>query len=164
MVAALLLAGCQKEEPAPPKVLTIDDILPKQAQPKLPTTKLWLGPETLITELAVNQEQMSAGMMFRSNMADNEAMLFAFPEPLRASFWMKNVTLPLSAAYVASDGTILEIHPLQPQDTNSVTAASDNVQFVIETTQGWFQRHNISTGVVVRTEQGSLMDLYRGKQ
>ena len=103
-------------------------------------------------------------MMFRTNMAENEAMLFAFREPFQVSFWMKNTILPLSAAYISPDGTIQEIHDLQPEDTNSVTAASPNIQFVIETTQGWFKRHNVSAGAVVRSDQGSLMDLYRGKQ
>ena len=111
---------------------------PSAAQPKLQTMKLWLGQDELTAELALTAQQMQTGMMFRTNMAENEAMLFVFGAPVRASFWMKNCVIPLSAAYIDPDGTILEIHPLQPHDTNSVVAASDRIQFVLETRQGWF--------------------------
>ncbi len=99
-------------------------------------------------------------MMFRTNMEENEGMLFVFPEPIRASFWMKNTLLPLSAAYISPDGTILEIHDLQPQDTNTVVAATDNVQFVLETKQGWFKRHNIQEGMSISTEKGPLHKVF----
>src|SRR4051794_35590548 len=99
-------------------------------------------------------------MMFRTNMAENAGMLFIFPGPHRASFWMKNTPLPLSAAYLDPDGVILEIHKLEPQNTNSVTAASERIQFVLETNEGWFQRHNIGVGAVVRTERGSLRETF----
>ncbi len=126
--------------------------------------KLWLGAEEMLAELALTGVQMQTGMMFRTNLAENAGMLFALPEPQRASFWMKNCPLPLSAAYIDPDGVILEIHELQPYNTNSVVAASDRVQFVLETNQGWFGRHRVTPGMVVRTERGTLMDLYYIKQ
>jgi uncharacterized membrane protein (UPF0127 family) len=100
-------------------------------------------------------------MMFRTNMAENEAMVFALPYTHRASFWMKNCFVPLSVAYIDPDGVILEIHDLQPQNTNAVLAASDNIRFALETPQGWFDRHNVRTGMMVRTEKGGLMETFR---
>ena len=111
-------------------------------------------------ELALNDSTRQAGMMFRTNMAENEGMLFVFPIPHRTAFWMKNTKIPLSAAYINPEGVILEIHKLEPEDTNSVTAGSDQVQYVLETKQGWFERHNVSTGAVVRTEIGSLKNSF----
>ena len=101
-------------------------------------------------------------MMFRTNMAEGEGMVFVFPMPQRADFWMKNTILPLSAAYIDPDGQILEIHDLQPQDTNSVTAATGNIQYVLETRQGWFKRHNIREGTVIATERGTLRKTFFG--
>jgi uncharacterized membrane protein (UPF0127 family) len=126
--------------------------------------KLWLGAEEMVAELALTGSQMQTGMMFRTNLAENAGMLFAFPEPHRASFWMKNCPLPLSAAYIDPEGVILEIHDLQPHNTNSVTAASEQVQFVLETNQGWFGRHHITPGMVVRTERGPLRETFFGKR
>jgi uncharacterized membrane protein (UPF0127 family) len=103
-------------------------------------------------------------MMFRTNLAENAGMLFVFPQPFQASFWMMNCPLPLSAAYIDPDGVIQEIHKLEPHNTNSVVAASNNVQFVLETNQGWFNRHHVTTGMVVRTEYGSLVDTFLRKR
>ena len=89
LLGVVLLAGCKKPEAAAaPK--TIDDILPKQAQPKLPTMKIYLGAETLDAELALTEREEMTGMMYRTNIQDTDAMLFVLPEPQRASFWMKN--------------------------------------------------------------------------
>ena len=126
--------------------------------------KLWLGAEEMDAELALSGEQMQTGMMFRTNLAENAGMLFVSPVPYRAAFWMKNCPLPLSAAYIDPEGVILEIHDLQPYNTNSVVASSDRVQFVLETSQGWFGRHHVTTGMVVRTEHGTLTDTFFGKR
>ena len=91
-------------------------------------------------------------------------MLFVFAGPHRASFWMRNTVLPLTCAYIDPDGVILEIHDMKPLDETAIEAASDNVQFVLEMNQGWFARHHVSTGVVVRTERGSLLETYFGRK
>ena len=140
--------------------VSLEDFLPKQAQPKLPTMKVWLGAEELITELALTGQQQTAGMMFRTNMPENTAMLFVHPTPRQASYWMMNCFVPLSVAYIDTDGVILEIHDLHPHNTNSVVSTATNVRFGLETPQGWFQRHNVSTGAVVRTERGSLAETF----
>ncbi len=158
LIGAMLVAGCNKPSATDttlPSVSATPEI-PTAAQPRLATIKLWIGSEEMITEMALNQVQEQTGMMFRTNMAENEGMLFVFPEPIRASFWMKNTVLPLSAAYISPGGAILEIHDLQPKDTNAVVAATDNIQFVLETRQGWFKRHNIHEGMVINTEKGPL--------
>jgi uncharacterized membrane protein (UPF0127 family) len=114
----------------------------------------------MVAELALTGVQQQTGMMFRTNLAENAGMLFVLPAPQRASFWMMNCPLPLSAAYIDPEGVILEVHDLQPQNTNSVVASSERVQFVLETSQGWFGRHNVTTGMVVRTERGTLRDTF----
>ena len=156
-------SGC-KQATAPAVEVDAGPRLPTAAQPKLQTMRLWLGAEEIVAELALTAEQVQTGMMFRTNLAENAGMLFVFTEPFRASFWMKNCPLPLSAAYMDPDGVILEIHDLQPYNTNSVVAASDRVQFVLETNQGWFGRHHVTAGMVVHTERGPLLDTFFGKR
>jgi len=155
-----LLAGCKKSGETTAAPPSLDDLLPKQAQPKLPTMKIYVGPETLDTELALTEQQERTGMMFRTNIQETDTMLFVLPVPQRASFWMKNCPESLSAAYIGPDGVIEEIHHLEQNDTNSVVAANDNIQYVLETKDGWFARHNISPGMVIRTETGSLAETF----
>jgi uncharacterized membrane protein (UPF0127 family) len=163
-VLALALCGGCKKSAEPETGLMSDPGEPTQAQSKLQTMKLWVGPEEMIVELALTAEQQRAGMMFRTNMAENAGMLFPLAVTQRASFWMKNCPLPLSAAYINPEGVIQEIREFQPHNTNAVVAASNNIRFVLETPQGWFQRHNVNTGMVVRTERGTLMEtFFRGR-
>jgi hypothetical protein len=156
LVVALALAGCSKAEPPAPKPMTIDDLLPKQAQPKLPTMKLYLGAETFDAELALTEKEEMTGMMFRTNIQDSDAMLFVLPVTQQANFWMKNCPESISAAYISPDCVIQEIHHLEKYDTNGVIAATDNIRFVLETSDGWFTRHNVGVGTLIRTEKGSL--------
>jgi uncharacterized protein len=161
LLAAMVLLGCRKSvstaatlavSPGPP--------LPTEAQPTLPIIKLWLGAEELQAEVAQTPTQIQTGMMFRTNLMEMSGMLFVLPVTGQTSFWMKNCTVPLSVAYIRPDGIIAEIHNLQPGNTNAVLSQADDIRFALEVNQGWFGRHQIATGMVVRTERGSLADTY----
>jgi uncharacterized membrane protein (UPF0127 family) len=133
------------------------------AQPKLPTIKLWLADQELVAEVARRPVEIATGMMFRTNLLENEGMLFVFGEPGPKSFYMRNCVVPLSAAYIEPDGTIAEIVDLQPGNEQPVPSRSTNIQFVLEVRQGWFARHNVRPGAWVRTERGSLQETFFGR-
>jgi uncharacterized membrane protein (UPF0127 family) len=160
IIAAGLLAGCSHSSQPPAAMVDPNstDAEPTEAQPKLPTMKLYLGAETFDAELAVTPKEEQTGMMFRTNIQETDAMIFPLPVPMRASFWMKNCPESISAAYITSDGVIQEIHHLEKNDTNVVYAARDDIKFVLETREGWFTRHNIGVGTVIQSEKGPLID------
>ena len=153
-------AGCHKSVETAAPTASDENQVPTQAQPKLPTIKIYLGAETLDAEMALTWKQEQTGMMFRTNILETDAMLFVLPVQQRASFWMKNCPESISAAYIGSDGVIEEIHHLEKNDTNSVVAAVDNIQYVLETKEGWFARHNITPGTVIRSDKGSLSETF----
>jgi uncharacterized membrane protein (UPF0127 family) len=168
-------AGCAEKSPSPGTVNASDGSVssnptnaaapasggsPSQAQPKLKTTKLYIGPEVITAELALTDPQVRTGMMFRTSMKEDEGMLFVFAYPHRTAFYMKNTTVPLTAAYIDPDGTILELVDLHPKVETPVEASSDNIQFVLEMNRDWFKRHNISTGAVISTEFGPLRKVF----
>lgn len=165
LLAATLFAGCSKTSPpAAPVAVSPGGPLP-YAQPKLRTMKIYLGAETLAAELALSDQEVQTGMMFRTNIQETDAMLFNLRYPQRANFWMKNCPESISAAYITTDGTIQEIHHLEQNDTNGVVAARDDIVFVLETKEGWFTRHHIAPGTVIQTEKGPLADIFlRGRQ
>jgi len=169
LLAAAVFAGCGQSSPPAASATSLDDLLPKQAQPKLPTMKIFFGTfhdnlfhplKSLDAELALTPQEEMTGMMFRTNIQETDAMLFVLPQPQRASFWMKNCPESISAAYITPDGVIAEIHHLEQNDTNGVVAARDDIQFVLETKEGWFTRHNISPGTVIQTEKGTLAETF----
>jgi uncharacterized protein len=159
LLATTLLAGCKKTDvdAVPPSP---EDWQPTEAQPKLPTMKIYLGAEKLDAELALTYREEKTGEMFRTNIQDTDAMLFVFPFPQRAAFWMNNCPKSISAAYISPDGVIQEIHHLEKEDTNTVFSATENIGYVLETSDGWFARHNVNTGMVITTEKGSLAQTF----
>lgn len=98
--------------------------------------------------------------MFRTNVAENEGMLFVLPYPYQNGFWMKNCFVPLSLAYIDRSGVIQEIHDLEPQNTNSIPPQSNDIQFGLETSRGWFERNKIHPGMRIVTERGNLPDVF----
>ena len=122
--------------------------------------KIYLGAETLDAELALTEKEEMTGMMFRTNIQEADSMLFVLPQPQRAAFWMTNCPESISAAYISTDGAIEEIHHLEKNDSIPVVATNDNIQFVLETSEGWFTRHNVNIGMLVRTEHGSLAETF----
>jgi uncharacterized membrane protein (UPF0127 family) len=102
-------------------------------------------------EIARTDEERATGLMFRKNLPDGQGMLFVFDRDQQLSFWMKNNVIPLSIAFIASDGYIMEIRDMQPNDLNSVKS-SRSVRYALEVPQGWFNRVNVKAGDRVKIE------------
>jgi uncharacterized protein len=102
-------------------------------------------------EIAITGDERSKGLMYRKNLPDGEGMLFIFERDEVLSFWMKNTYIPLSIAFIASDGKIIDIKDMYPQDENPVVS-SRSVRYALEVPMGWFLRSGVSTGdmVIVR--------------
>jgi uncharacterized membrane protein (UPF0127 family) len=152
-----VLIGCRKAEGPEAKVVQRNaEVEITRAQPILPALQIHMGAASIKAEVARSVTEVKTGMMFRTNLTESDGMLFVFPYPQKVGFWMKNTTVPLSCAYINAEGRIEEIHQLEPLSTQSVMSASGNIQFALETSQGWFERNAVKTGMVVRSENGDL--------
>jgi uncharacterized protein len=115
------------------------------AQTDLPRVKLSAGMHQINAQVAQTPEQRQIGLMFRKEMPQTEGMLFVFEQAGQQCFWMKNTLLPLTAAFVADDGTIVNLADMKPQTTDSHCSAQP-VRFVLEMNQGWFTKKGIKAG------------------
>ena len=107
--------------------------------------KLSAGMHQIDTQLALTPEQRQTGLMWRKEMPQHEGMLFVFDQPSMQCFWMMNTPLPLTAAFVDDDGTIVNLVDMKPLTTDSHCSAKP-VRFVLEMNQGWFAKRNIKPG------------------
>jgi uncharacterized membrane protein (UPF0127 family) len=96
-------------------------------------------------EIARTDEQRSQGLMYRTRLDDGQGMLFIFDRDEILSFWMKNTEIPLSIAFISSDGRIMEIRDMEPHSIDSVRS-SRSVRYALEVPQGWFSRVNLGVG------------------
>ena len=114
-------------------------------QPKLRTIDLTAGIHVIKTELAITPEQQQTGMMFRREMGSNEGMLFVNDEPGLRCFWMRNTLLPLSIAFIADDGTIVNVAEMDAQSEQSHCSARP-VRYALEMNRGWFAKRGLKAG------------------
>lgn len=106
---------------------------------------LTAGMYRIDTQLAQTPQQREIGLMFRKEMPQQEGMLFIFEVPGVQCFWMRNTILPLTAAFVADDGTIVNLADMKPMSEDSHCSAKP-VRYVLEMNQGWFDKRGIKAG------------------
>jgi uncharacterized protein len=132
LLAALLLGvGSVSAQPRP--------------QMDLPRTQLSAGMHLIDAQVAQTPEQRQIGLMYREQMPAQEGMLFVFEQAGVQCFWMKNTLLPLTAAFVADDGRIVNLADMKPQTTDS-HCSTEPVRYVLEMNQGWFSKRGVKAG------------------
>ena len=114
-------------------------------QMNLQRTKLSAGMYVIDAQVALTPEQREIGLMMRKEMPVHEGMIFVFEEANQQCFWMKNTLLPLTAAFVADDGSIVNLADMKPQTTDS-HCSTKPVRYVLEMNQGWFAKRGIKAG------------------
>jgi uncharacterized membrane protein (UPF0127 family) len=103
------------------------------------------GRVIIKAEIAVTPSQREQGLMYRKELKDGEGMLFVFQSDQFLSFWMKNTLVPLSIAYIAHDGRILDIYDMQPENLAPVRS-SRSVRYALEVPPGRFSRFGLGVG------------------
>ena len=114
-------------------------------QMTLQHVKLSAGMHQIDAQVALTPEQRQIGLMFRAEMPQHEGMIFVFEQPTQQCFWMKNTILPLTAAFVADDGTIVNLADMKPHTTDAHCSVKP-VRYVLEMNKGWFAKKGIKAG------------------
>lgn len=125
--------------------LALNALAQSAPQLQLPRAKLSAGMHVLDVQLAQTPEQRQIGLMWRKEMPQHEGMLFVFEQAAQQCFWMRNTLIPLSAAFVAEDGTIVNIADMKPQSDDS-HCSDKPVRFVLEMNAGWFAKRQLKAG------------------
>jgi uncharacterized membrane protein (UPF0127 family) len=150
----------------PPPVCTVPlgapaPIASKPAQcPKDPTGNFSLpagrvtfvdapGKPAVDVELARDNPSRERGLMYRTRMAENQGMLFSWPDERVRSFWMRNTCLPLDMLFITRDGTISGILEQVPTLNEAPRKLDCPVAHVLELNAGWSRSHGIMPGMKV---------------
>ena len=116
------------------------------AQPELPKVLLKIGQTNIEAEIADEPQEQATGLMGRTSLAEGQAMLFMFPSPRHMNFWMKDTLIPLSIAYINSDGFVREIYDMQPLEESPLPSIMNDLLYALEVPVGWFQKNGILPG------------------
>jgi uncharacterized membrane protein (UPF0127 family) len=116
-----------------------------EPQINLRRIKLQAGMHLIDTQLAITPQQRQIGLMFRKEMPAHEGMLFVFESKNIQCFWMKNTLIPLTAAFLDDDGTIVNLADMAPQTTQSHCSLKP-VRYVLEVNQGFLTKLKMGPG------------------
>jgi uncharacterized membrane protein (UPF0127 family) len=110
----------------------------------------------LRVEVADTPAKRAQGLQYRTELADDQGMLFLFATEEVQSFWMKNTPVPLDMIFIASNRRIVGIiHEAVPFSTASLSVSAPS-QFVLEIRGGLSRLRGIEIGDSVRFEGISL--------
>ena len=129
-------------------VLLSSNLACAQVNTGLPTTELKIGIYRIQAELADTPKTREVGLMNRTSMPTNSGMLFIFEQKAGHCFWMNNTKIPLSIAFIADDGKIVNIEEMQAETTNNHCSKAA-VRYALEMNKQWFSERVIVPGTVV---------------
>ena len=117
-----------------------------QAQERgLPRTTLQAGMHLIRAEVAGDVDSRARGLMFRERLGPNEGMLFVFEQPSTQCFWMRNTLVPLTIAFLADDGRIVNTADMEPKSEAS-HCSTEGVRYALEMERGWFAKRGLNRG------------------
>ncbi len=109
--------------------------------------------QELTVELARTAGERNRGLMGREELPDNRGMLYVFPQDTETAFWMKDTLIPLSIAFIAADGTILDVQEMEPLSEEKHRPPAP-YRYALEVNQGWFEERGFGTGDRVEIPEG----------
>jgi uncharacterized membrane protein (UPF0127 family) len=115
--------------------------------------KITVNSFQLTADLAINNDQQSKGLSVKNTLKENEGMLFVFKQPSRQGFWMKDMKFPIDIIWLDANSTVVHIEnnlkPCVSVFSCHVYVPDKNSLYVLETTAGFSQRHNVKIGTHV---------------
>ena len=113
--------------------------------------------ETSPLWVADSDDERERGLMGRTSLPPDGGMVFHFPQPTDAGFWMKDTHLPLSIAFWDRDERIIAILDMEPctSDPCPVYRAGATYETALEMRRGWFDEHGVEIGDRVELIDGS---------
>lgn len=99
-------------------------------------------------EIADSVVERAQGLMYRKALAERRGMLFVYTEEDELSFYMKNTLIPLSIAFIDSEGRIVDIQDMKPLDEASHLSKAP-AQYALEVNQGFFEERDVGVGARV---------------
>jgi uncharacterized protein len=104
----------------------------------------------LVVDVPITSDQFQKGLDIKDHLNENQGMLFIFKEPDKIPFWMHGMKFPIDIIWFDNGRNVVHIeHNLQPCITDLACPSyspEKDALYVLETTSGFYQRHNVKIG------------------
>lgn len=120
-----------------------------EPQRDLPVATIMVGGHAARVQVARTNRQRQTGLMGRTHLGADQGMLFVFRHPQVVCMWMKDTPLPLSVAFIAPSGAIINTADMKPETLDAHCSAGV-VNGALEMPPGWFSRNGVGRAAKVR--------------
>lgn len=120
---------------------------------RLERVPVTVGSDVFTVEVARTDEERARGLMHRRSLGDRDGMLFVFEADQHLAFWMKDTRVPLSIAFLSSEGRILQIEDLEPLSQKAVRSRQ-SARYALELPRGAFTEVGADEGDTVVLPDG----------
>jgi uncharacterized membrane protein (UPF0127 family) len=111
--------------------------------------RLSINGHKITAEVAATPERRATGLMHRVRLRPDHGMVFVSERAEPQAFWMKNTYIPLSIAFIAPNGRIINIADMAPEDEN-LHWSKGPALYALEMRKGWFAERGIQDGDAVK--------------
>ncbi len=139
--------GCPRaaqRQVGPPEGATIVTITP-EPNPAEGSDELASVSYRIEAEVADTAQKRSRGLTERGGLMPGAGILYVYDEPQQPTFNWKQMSFPVSVAFLDVDGTIIDIHKAAPRDPQTYEPPRP-VRYVLEVRHGWFEDRGIEPG------------------
>ncbi len=109
-----------------------------------------IGGQNIQVDLALTQAQEEQGLSGRTSLAANTGMLFAFANPGKYHFWMKDMNFPIDIIWLGSDMHVVYIkadaRPELYPEVYGPGPTDRQASYVLEVVSGFSQNNNLKVG------------------
>ena len=104
-------------------------------------------------EVARSPSHRQRGLMYRTELAAGQGMLFSWSNAETRSFWMHNTCIPLDMLFIADDGTIAGILEQVPPMNETSRTIPCPARHVLEVPAGYCRQHGVKAGQKIRIQE-----------
>jgi len=114
-----------------------------------------IGNKEVFVEVADTEEELTRGLMGRTDLPEDHGMLFVFPKEAQHSFWMKDTLIPLDLIFIDKDYRVVDIKEnFQPceEEPCDIFRPENDVMYVLEVNAGFVEKHSIREGIKIEVK------------
>lgn len=108
------------------------------------------GTERFIIEIADEQSEREVGLMYRTDLPQNQGMLFDFGTDRMVTMWMRNTPLSLDMVFIDRSGRVVRVAENTTPYSSSIISSQGAVRYVLELNAGVAAAKGIRAGDMVK--------------
>lgn len=104
------------------------------------------GPWLVKVEIAADEASRTRGLMFRRSLAQDQGMLFVFPDTDERSFWMHNTVIALDLIFLDETRAVVGVVANAAPQTDTPRSVGKPSRYVVEVSGGEAAAHGVGPG------------------